>query len=391
MKRKILISALITTLLICVCALSGCSGSTVVDLKNYVGVSFTGYNGSGTANAEVDTDAMLPLFKSGSVTAASLYDSIDASVVEENRKLTNGDTVRVKVTYNEQMMKNAKIELKNTDLTFTVSGLKEKEKLDIFSQVELKVDGASPECKVSVKYPQKLNRTLNELLKIENESGDAIESTSGTTDGAFKLGELKGVFKNGDKLTLTITDKALEGFKEFEIIGETSKEYTVNSESKYILSAADLTDDARKELDKIAEDYLNERIENMDADTRDLIVSAVTGLNIGALKAGCSQRVDDLKVKGFNSAYVGTGEITDWGVKKEVKRAYYFYDADVKYYAKNFFDVYEGEKPLILVVIISDPKTIPNGIEYSSLNFGTAGSIEIANKTWITSKFEKLP
>ena len=391
MKRKILISALITALLLCVCVLSGCSGSTVVDLKNYVGVSFTGYNGSGSASVEVDTDAMLPLFKSGSVTAASLYDSIDAETLEKSGKLTNGDTVHVKVTYNEQMMKNAKIELKNTDLTFTVSGLKEKEKLDILSQIELKVEGASPECKVSVKYPQKLKASLKELLKIENESGDVIESTSGTIDGEFKLGELNGVFKNGDKLTLTINDKALERFDEFEIIGEKSKEYTVNSDSKYILSAADLTDDARKELDKIAEEYLNSKINEMSSETRDLIVSAVTGLNTGALKAGKSQRIDDLKVKGLNSAYVGTGEITDWGVKKEVKRAYYFYDADAKYYAKDFFDVLDGEKPLILVVIISEPKTTPNGIEYSNLNFGTAGSIEIANKTWITSKLEKLP
>ena len=100
MKRKILISALITALLLCVCVLSGCSGSTVVDLKNYVGVSFTGYNGSGSASVEVDTDAMLPLFKSGSVTAASLYDSIDAETLEKSGKLTNGDTVHVKVTYN---------------------------------------------------------------------------------------------------------------------------------------------------------------------------------------------------------------------------------------------------------------------------------------------------
>lgn len=161
------------------------------------------------------------------------------------------------------------------------------------------------------------NHTLNELLKIENENGDVIESTLGSADGAFKLGELNGVFKNGDKLTLTITDKALEGFKEFEVIGEKSKEYTVNSDSKYILSAADLTDDARKELDKIAEEYLNSQINEMSTDTRDLIVSAATGLNIGALKAGKSQRIDDLKVKGLNSAYVGIGEITDWGVKKK--------------------------------------------------------------------------
>lgn len=391
MRRKLLISVLITALLLCVCMVGGCSGSTVIDLKDYVTVDFIGYSGSGTARATVDTDAMLPLFKSGSVTAATLYDSFRAETLEKSGKLSNGDTVHVKVTFNEQLMKNAKIALKNTELSFTVSGLKEKEKLDVLSQVELKVEGASPECKVSVKYPKKLNRSLNDLLKTENESGEVIESIINTSDGEFYLDELKGVFKNGDKITLTITDSAIESFNEFEVIGEKSKVYTVHSDSKYILSAADLTDDSRKELDKIAEEYLNARVGNMDADARDIIVSAATGLNIGALKAGCSQKINALDIKGINSAYVGTGEITNWGVKKVVKRTYYFYDADVKYYAKNFFDVYDGEKDLILVVIISEPKITPNGIEYSGLNFGAAENIEIANNTWITSKLEKLP
>lgn len=387
MKMKKILSAIMTAvLMVCVCTLTGCSGNTAVDLKNYVGVSFTGYNGSGSARAEVDTDAMLPLFKSGSVTAASLYDSIDASVVDGNGKLTNGDTVRVKVTYNEQMMKNAKINLKNTELTFTVSGLKEKEKLDVMSQIELKVEGASPECKVSVKYPTKLKVSLKDLLKIENESGDVIESTPGAIDG-----ELNGVFKNGDKLTLTINDKALERLDEFEIIGEKSKEYTVNSDSKYILSAADLSDKDREQLDKIAEEYLNGLIENMDKKTLNLIVSAASGLNVGALYAGCSQRIDDLNVNGLNSAYVGIGETTNWGVTKENKCALYFYNANVKYYAKNFTVVYDEEKPIILAVMIYDPQITPDGIKYSKLDYGAAPSIESANKTWVKSKHEKLP
>lgn len=78
------------------------------------------------------------------------------------------------------------------------------------------------------------------------------------------------------------------------------------------------------------------------------------------------------------------------GRKKEVKRAYYFYNADAKYYAKDFFDVLDGEKPLILAVTISDPKITPNGIEYSGLIFSAVKDIETANK-WITSKLEKLP
>lgn len=383
MKMKKLLSVVLSAvLMMCVCALMGCSGAgkTTIDLKNYVKVGFDGYNGKGTVNVEVDTDAMLPLFKSGSVTAATLYDSFDAAAVESSGTLSNGDTVHVKVNYNEQMLKNANIEVKNTELTFTVSGLNEN-KVDVFADTEIKVDGISPECTVEINYKRATSYGLHKFPFEVN--GVALE-TPGTQ------GKLGG-FKDGEKITLTLTKEALDTLQKHFNIEKTSFEYTVKCDSKYILSAADLSGKEREQLDKIAEEYLNSKINEMSSETRDLIVSAVTGLNTGTLKAGCSQRVDDLKVKGFNSSYVGTGEITDWGVKKEVKRAYYFYDADVKYYAKNFFDVYEGEKPFILVVIISDPKITPNGIEYSSLNYGTAGSIEIANKTWITSKLEKLP
>lgn len=383
MKMKKLLSVVLSAvLMMCVCALMGCSGAgkTTIDLKNYVKVGFDGYNGKGTVNVEVDTDAMLPLFKSGSVTAATLYDSFDAAAVESSGTLSNGDTVHVKVNYNEQMLKNANIEVKNTELTFTVSGLNEN-KVDVFADTEIKVDGISPECTVEINYKR---ATSYGLHKFPFEVNGVVLETPGTQ------GKLGG-FKDGDKITLTLTKEALDTLQKHFNIEKTSLEYTVKCDSKYILSAADLSEKEREQLDKIAEEYLNSKINEMSSETRDLIVSAVTGLNTGTLKAGCSQRVDDLKAKGLNSAYVGIGEITDWGVKKEVKRAYYFYDADAKYYAKNFFDVYDDEKPLILVVIISDPKTTPNGIEYSSLNFGTAGSIEIANKTWITSKLEKLP
>lgn len=383
--KKILSVVLAAVIMVCVCALTGCSGAgkTTIDLKNYVKVGFDGYNGKGTANVEVDTDAMLPLFKSGSVTAATLYDSFDAAAVESSGTLSNGDTVHVKVNYNEQMLKNANIEVKNTELTFTVSGLNEN-KVDVFADTEIKVDGISPECTVEINYKRATSYGLHKFpFEVKNEKGEVFE-TLGTR------GKFGGNLKDGDKITLTLTKEALDTLENYFNVEKTSLEYTVKCDSKYILSAADLSEKEREQLDKIAEEYLNSKINEMSSDTRDLIVSAVTGLNIGALKAGKSQRIDDLKVKGLNSAYVGIGEITDWGVKKEVKRAYYFYDADAKYYAKDFFDVLDGEKPLILAVTISDPIITPNGVEYSGLIFSAVENIETANK-WITSKLEKLP
>lgn len=393
MKRKIFVSALIAMLLMCVCALSGCAGSAAtIDLKDYVSVRFEGFNGSGTARVDIDSDAMLPLIKSNDkYTAYSIADDFGASSIENNGKLSNGDTVKVKITYSEQMMKNAKITVKNPELTFSVSGLKEKEKLDVFANVEFETVGTSPECKVSVKYNGEANGvSVSNLFEVLDESGTPLERVNG---GEYYPSEY---FKNGDKVTVKITDNSLEKLREGYEITETSREYTVQSDSKYILTANDLSADERKQLEKIAEDYVNEQTasalkgDDKGRDNLNKVVSAASGLNIGTLYAGCSQRLDKLEIAELNSAYVGIGETTSWGVSKEYKCAYYFYDANVKYYAKNFFDIYDEEKSVVLIVKLVEPMVTSDGIKYSEISFDAAENIEKARQSNITSKLEKL-
>lgn len=393
MKRKLFVTALTVMLLMCVCALSGCSGSSVtIDLKDYVSVRFEGFNGSGTARVNIDSDAMLPLIKSNDeFTAYTIADDFGAATIENNGKLSNGDTIKVKVNYSEQMMKNAKITVKNPELTFSVAGLKEKEKLDIFANVKFETVGASPECKVSVEYEGTVSN-LNGIrfFEVIDKSGTPLERTNGEY---YPL----DYFKNGDKVTVKIADNALEKLREEYEITETSREYTVQSDSKYILAANDLSADERKQLEKIAEDYVNEQTAaalkggDKGRDNLNKVVSAASGLNIGTLYAGCSQRLDKLEIAGLNSAYVGIGETTSWGVTKEYKCAYCFYDANVKYYAKNFFDIYDEEKPIVFVVKIVEPTVTSDGIKYSEISFDAAENIEKARQSNITSKLEKLP
>lgn len=393
MKRKLYVTALMAMLLMCVCALSGCSGSAVtIDLKDYVNVRFEGFNGSGTARVDIDSDAMLPLIKSNDeFTAYTVADNFSAVNVENNGKLSNGDTIKVKVNYSEQMMKNAKITVKNPELTFSVAGLKEKEKLDVFANVEFETVGTSPECKVSVKYNGEASGvSVSNLFEVLDESGTSLERVNG---GEYYPSEY---FKNGDKVTVKIADNSLEKLREEYEITENSREYTVQSDSKYILAANDLSADEQKQLEKIAEDYVNEQTAaalkggDKGRDNLNKVVSAASGLNIGTLYAGCSQRLDKLEIAGLNSAYVGIGETTSWGVTKEYKCAYYFYDANVKYYAKHFFDIYDEEKPVVLVVKLVEPTVTSDGIKYSEISFDAAENIEKACQSNITPKLEKL-
>lgn len=381
MKKTILIPALVL-LMICVCALGGCSaGKTVIDLADYVSVDYTGSNGDGTANVFVDTNAMLPLIKeqNAPLVAAASFTAAD---IENNGKLSNGDTISVTVKFSEKMMENAKIDVRNATQQFTVSGLKEKEKLDVFAGVEFISEGTSPECKFSVKYNGGL---FYEFFDLKTETGEDISRTYGTLQ-----------FADGDKIILELNDYKLEELSAQYQIEETSREYTIQSDSKYLLTAADITSEMREVLDKSADDLANEKVKEVldstDRNARFRLLSQVSDVNLGTLAAGVTNRIDKLEIKQLNSVYVGVGDVAgSWGsTKSNQKSIYYIYDANISYYIKDYSNTYEEDTECALIVRIDDPRITPEGVMYSGITFGSAKDFQTAYNSYITSRFEIL-
>ncbi len=382
MKRKVIISALAALILVCVCALSGCSGKTVIDLEDYISVNFTGYNGDGRASVFIDRNGMLPLLKDQSA-AEQIANDFSVADIANNGSLSNGDTISVTVKFNEKMMENAKVSVQNPTLSFTVSGLKEKEKLDVFAGVEFTSTGTSPECTVSVKYNGK---SPYGTLELQMENGEIIKDNFN-----------KHYFKNGEKVTLKVSEAALKELRTEYLIEETSRDYTIQTDSKYILSPSDLTDEQRQSLDKIAEDFVKEKIDDI-SNYRDRaavikLYSQASGVSEGTLYAGITNRINKLQLDKLNSAYVGVGDVSgSWGSKKSNQKSiYYIFDADFSYYLKNYKTVYEDEIVCALIVRIDDPMITPDGVMYSGITFGSAKDFQSAYNLCITSKFEKLP
>lgn len=383
MKRKLVLGAFTVLLMMCVCALGGCSGKKTINLADYVSVEYSGYSGDGTAQVRIDTDAMLPLF-SNQNSPKTIAESFTAGEVKNNGKLSNGDTISVTVNYNELLMSNAKLNVQNPTLSFTVSGLKEKQKLDVFAGVAFGTEGTSPECTVNVIYN---GGSPYGTLEMQLENGEILQSGFGDR-----------YFKNGEKVTLRVSEKALERLGAEYIIEETSREYTVKSDSSYILTAADMTAESRKALDKIAEDFLSEKTEALlngksdkDRKTRIDFFVNVAGANEGALYAGYSYELE-INPAEFNSAYVGVGEVRGtWGSTKTIKSIYYIYEADISYTVKPFMDVISDSTTCAVMVRIDDPKITPEGVMYSDISFLSAKDFKSAYNKYITSKFEKLP
>lgn len=377
MKRKIFTLALATLLLTCVCALGGCSGKKVIDLEDYVSVRFSGYNGDGSASVVIDTDAMLPLIEDQN-SPEMIASSFTAEEIKNNGKLSNGDTIGVTVKFNEKMMENAKLNVQNPTLSFTVSGLKEKQLLDLFSNVEFSCEGTSPECTAELKYTNDTGLDMRDWFTWKSSGGKS----------GSKADISNAQFEDGEVITVTIADKILEELRKEHIIEVITKDYTVKADGRYILTAADLTDEYRSEIDKIAEGLVNEKVDEIynkkDRDARYNLLSQVSGLSVGKLYAGCSDQIKKLEITQLNSAYVGVGD-------KNQKFIYYIYDAKVSYYMKDFFTVYDDEKDCVLIVRISGSKITPEGVMYSDWAFGSAKDFNSAYNSYITSNFEKLP
>ena len=200
------------------------SDSTVIDLKEYIDIEFDGYSGSGNAKVSVNYEAMALLLSNDGKDTFGAYatiNDIQASSVENNGKLSNGDKITIKVSYNETTLENANVELKNTEIEYEVSGLEEKELLDIFKDVEIIVTeiyiaGETDTYNVNVKYNGDVNDKYYGKFKSFN-----------ITD---KDGNRPTYYKEGDTIIVSISDVAVENFTkvypQYAFL-ETSREYTV--------------------------------------------------------------------------------------------------------------------------------------------------------------------
>ena len=364
MKTKLRIISFFSGLIMALLCFTGCSPAAVIDGSKCVSVKFEGYNGDGTASVNVDYDYILSLLGDMNArTADSVAGSISAETIKESGSLSNGDTVTVKLKAKADVLENANVALFNTEIPFTVSGLKEKEKVDLFKNVEIKVNGTSPECSVSFSYTGAVGSPYYFTLK----RADGKKTTE--------------YYKNGDKLTVSLTDEAIERLKKEYIIEETSREYTVQADKKYILSADDLSDKEVEAFKKLSNDFVDNKVKDLDRDSNKRIISGVSGINIGALYASSTEirRLDNIE---FNSAYVGTVRTEGYfGNITEIKLAFFYYTMDITYHPDvlSSFDKEASVDGAALVVSVKDPVIDTNGeITYSEIAISAQKNIEAA-------------
>ena len=229
-----------------------------INLNDYVEVEFSGYDGMGTAQVDFDYDALYADVKAKAKIKSSekaakdweeLLDEGEAGAtayficmhpkceLDKSTELTNGDTVTVSYDFDNEELKEFKIEFTGEEKTFSVSGLEEVQEYDPFQNVTVQFTGTSPNAYAEV--------------KLTDEAGEIEKEISYTLD---KYNELAV----GDTVTVTAKvwdeDYILEEYG--YILGSTTKKFTCEGVDQYILKADDLDEEAVDAMKETCKDTI---------------------------------------------------------------------------------------------------------------------------------------
>lgn len=227
------IMSVILMITICVFLLSGCGNKT--DVMDYVSVKFSGYNGNGKADLNVDFSAMIEAIIGEEPVGDSyeefskwmneylLYDEgIEVSFAPRDG-LSNGDTITVKVSLSETAAKK----VTGGEQKFTVSGLPEIETVDMFKDVSLRYEGI-----------------VGDFTMIHL---DKLSDSQILQDCNFDV-DPQGNVKNGDVITVTITNTDTLAEKHLCTPAEISKTFIVSGLDEYLTDSDLLPDDKIRDI-----------------------------------------------------------------------------------------------------------------------------------------------
>lgn len=243
---------LIFALLFILCALLVLRASLfipyeTVKLATLAKVEFTGFNGDGTATVTVDDDAVDELMSSVKKEHEEAWFQTDdvedgdyarfrqslSFSLPRSTELSNGETVNVIATCDEQLAKKLKIEVTDKTGEIAVSGLDEVKRIsldEVFDQLNVTFAGVSPAITVS----------------LQNTSPQPLVSRM-----IFEIVDAKEFYSEGDTISIRASysdDIAREtGYIVDVPPEECQRQYTVSSDSAYVTAGSDLTSQLLRE------------------------------------------------------------------------------------------------------------------------------------------------
>ena len=236
MKKTVKLILILTVILMCL-GLVACSGGSTaaMELAPYLSVSYTGYNGSGTAHVDFDFadfeyavmsqwDGKNTMENLAQLTALEMTISCAADVSEG---LSNGDTITVSIRFDEDKAKEYGYRFTGLEKKFTVEGLAEPILIDPFA-AEIFGNGKT----VSVTL-EGTDPFINLYLDNRAAANDPVRHIDYQFDKSWNL-------QNGDVITITASlDKRFQN--QGYLLTRTETSITVQGFDRYASAVSDLT------------------------------------------------------------------------------------------------------------------------------------------------------
>lgn len=225
-----------------------------VNLNSYVDAEFSGYDTVGTADVEVDTDAIVKkygkkikgtdalkkykkenyFFGGDDMTDAEIFAEMveDACYVDRTSYLSNGDKIEISWDKDDikEIKKCFKVELQFKDFEVEVKDLDEAEEFDPFKDLEVTFKGTSGDGYAELSYNGDLDIDFYASPNYDLEEGDTITVYTYASKDQF--------------------------LREGKLLTETEKDYTVEGLSTYVTKLSQIPSSELSKLQSKAEDVV---------------------------------------------------------------------------------------------------------------------------------------
>ena len=242
-----------------------------VYMKDYLSISFEGYDTRGQARITFDTDAFAAkyedqikykgvmdsdmrryLMNGGSLCEAMLDECVDGSL-DKDTMLSNGDQVTFTWDIDTELAETKyNVKLLGEDQTITVTGLTSVVEVDPFENIEIQYSGISPYGSVS----DIINHSDNKYL-----------------DNVYYYTDTSGYLSNGDEVKIIAECYDSENYmlEQYGVaFSRMENTYTVDGLGSYVTELEQISDDALNSMKKQSEDVLKAYVANRWAEEESL-------------------------------------------------------------------------------------------------------------------------
>lgn len=299
--KKIIAVVLAISSLLALCSCS--AGREKVDLKDFITIEFSKYNGYGTVSIDVDEDGIENLInyeKAEKFYAELTEDSREASLAlafmdegtdmfsvelaENYENLSNGDKVKVVVKSEleqygcdiKDVAKGLGIKFKDTEITYKVEGLVDAKTLDVFEGIEDCIKFVNPadeektvisgNAMAKIVIPADFERNVDGMYLVRGDYSNTLKvvyNNQRLAEISFSVEGTNTGLSSGEKITVVASGaSSLEQYD--YLLEEYTKEYTVPQLAERLSSKSQLTAD---KISKIKSDTLQYAKDELKATT----------------------------------------------------------------------------------------------------------------------------